>query len=231
MSAIVVPSPEKTTAAESRASKWRSDILAGLVNAVVSVPDGLASAALAGVNPIYGLYTSIAAPIAGSAIVSAQLMQIATTSASALVAGQAIAVYPADQRSEPPKLLPSNAATVLDVEGSLFFAGARTLFDALPAVGKAKRPVVILRLRGYTRVGATLIDVLDEYANALAEAGGRLYLTGVDENVARQLRRAGKLDLDNVVHLVPADAILGASTRQAVEHASGFWKSSAERND
>jgi sulfate permease, SulP family len=563
MSAIV-PSPQKTTPAESRTSIWRSDILAALVNAVVSVPDGLASAALAGVNPIYGLYTSIAAPIAGSAIVSAQLMQIATTSASALVAGQAIAVYPAHQRSEalfllvvltgaflavfgllklgrlvrfvshavmtgfligvavvlildqfaplvgyaprggnevtqfinllmnsrhfhfptiiiglmalgvafgvsrtrlanfsalfallvpsllvallgwesvrrvadvspiprgipvpvlpnlelfsvelllsafalavviavqgagvsqsvenpddkpvspsrdllaqgaanvasgllsgipaggsvgqtalnvsvgartrwsgilagvwmlvivllvpglvgrvptavlaalmiqagilaidyrealsiwrtggaarwsivvtflatlvlsipvavgvgvaltvvlylassasdvtvrqlirlddgriaesePPKLLPSNAATVLDVEGSLFFAGARTLFDALPAVSNAKRPVVILRLRGYTRVGATLIDVLDEYADQLAEAGGRLYLTGLDENVATQLRCAGKLDLDNVVQLVAADAILGASTRQAVEHASGFWKS--QHND
>ena len=45
---------------------WRKDVVAGLINAVVSVPDGLASAALAGVNPVYGLYTSIAAPIGGS---------------------------------------------------------------------------------------------------------------------------------------------------------------------
>jgi SulP family sulfate permease len=115
---------------------------------------------------------------------------------------------------------------VLDVEGSLFFAGARTLFDALPAIADAKRPVVILRLRGYTRVGATLIDVLDEYADQLAEAGGRLYLSGVDEKVGKQLRRSGKLDVGNVVHLVPVEAVLGASTRQALEHASGFWKSS-----
>lgn len=37
-------------------SPWRrvlrKDVPAGLINAVVSVPDGLASAALAGVNPI-----------------------------------------------------------------------------------------------------------------------------------------------------------------------------------
>src|SRR5690349_5488785 len=72
----------------------------GIVNAVVSVPDGLASAALAGVNPVYGLYTSVAAPLVGSAIVSGQLMQIATTSASALAAGQAIATYPAAQRDQ-----------------------------------------------------------------------------------------------------------------------------------
>ena len=42
--------------------------------------------------------------------------------------------------------------------------------------------------------------------------GGRLYLSGVDEEVGRQLRRAGKLDLDRAVHLVPADDIFGAST-------------------
>ena len=62
-----------------RKTLWK-DAVAGLINAVVSVPDGLASAALAGVNPIYGLYTGIAAHIAGSLLVSAQFMQITTTS-------------------------------------------------------------------------------------------------------------------------------------------------------
>ena len=84
---------------ESWWSTLRHDIPAGLINAVVSVPDGLASAALAGVNPVYGLYTSIAAPITGSLLVSTQLMQIATTSASALAAGQAITTYPEEQRA------------------------------------------------------------------------------------------------------------------------------------
>src|SRR3954466_3894857 len=97
MSASDSPS-DTSTSVESRGSRLRSDVLAGLINAVVSVPDGLASAALAGVNPVYGLYTSVAAPIGGSLLVSAQLMQIATTSASALAARQAIAGYPAEQR-------------------------------------------------------------------------------------------------------------------------------------
>jgi sulfate permease, SulP family len=121
--------------------------------------------------------------------------------------------------SEPPKELPGDAVTILDVEGSLFFAGARTLLDALPAISDAKRPVVILRLRGYTRIGSTLIDVLDEYADKLAEAGGRLYLSGVDKQVAEQLRNAGKLDLDKTVHLVAADQVLGASTGTAAGSA------------
>ena len=62
-----VPPPEPRPSAEPRGSVLRQDLLAGLINAVVSVPDGLASAALAGVNPVYGLYTSIAAREAGIA--------------------------------------------------------------------------------------------------------------------------------------------------------------------
>jgi SulP family sulfate permease len=115
----------------------------------------------------------------------------------------------------PPAHLPSNAVTVLDVYGSLFFAGARTLEDALPITGDATRPVVVLRLRGRTRVGATLVEVLDNYADDLAEVGGRLYLSGVDDEVAAQLRDTGKLDLEQSVHIVPADPVLGASTAQA----------------
>jgi phosphatidylglycerol:prolipoprotein diacylglycerol transferase len=59
-------------------------------------------------------------------------------------------------------------------------------------------------------VGATLIEVLDTYADALAAVGGRLYLSGVDARASMQLRGAGKLDLDRDVQLVPAGAIIGA---------------------
>jgi sulfate permease, SulP family len=60
--------PEETARSGSWFGKLRNDALAGLINAVVSVPDGLASAALADVNPVYGLYTSITGPIAGSVL-------------------------------------------------------------------------------------------------------------------------------------------------------------------
>jgi sulfate permease, SulP family len=124
--------------------------------------------------------------------------------------------------SKPPAKLTSNTVIVLDVNGSLFFAGARTLHEALPSPAGATRPVVVLRLRGYTHVGATLIDVLDSYADALAEVGGRLYLSGVAADVSEQLRRAGKLDLDQAVQIVPVDRVIGASTAQARAHASAW---------
>jgi SulP family sulfate permease len=36
----------------------KEDVLAGLPGAISSVPDGMASSVLAGVNPVYGLYAS-----------------------------------------------------------------------------------------------------------------------------------------------------------------------------
>ena len=130
-------------------------------------------------------------------------------------------------QAEPPRTLPSNEVIVLEVIGSLFFAGARTLSEALPSPQGATHSAVVLRLRGRTRVGATLIEVLDQYADDLAEMDGRLYLSGVEERLATQLRRAGKLDLDRRVQLVPALEVLGASTLQAVEQASAWLRTAS----
>ena len=44
----------------------RQDAIAGLNSAVSSVPDGMASGILAGVNPIYGLYACMVGPIAAA---------------------------------------------------------------------------------------------------------------------------------------------------------------------
>jgi sulfate permease, SulP family len=130
----------------------------------------------------------------------------------------------------PPARLPSEAVTVLDIYGSLFFAGARTLADALPSPMGATRPVVVLRLRGRTRAGSTLIDVLDEYADELREVDGRLYLSGVQPGLAQQLRDAGKLDFEREVWLTPAQEIVGSSTRDAVAQANA-WLGRGRRYD
>jgi SulP family sulfate permease len=122
----------------------------------------------------------------------------------------------------PPARLPDGEVTVLDVYGSLFFAGARTLREALPSPAGASRPVVVLRLRGRTRVGATLIEVLDEYAEDLREAGGRLYLSGVHADVERQLRRAGKLEVGREVWITPAREIVGESTAEAIAQGAAW---------
>src|SRR6185312_9097830 len=122
----------------------------------------------------------------------------------------------------PSEHLPSERATVLDVYGHLFYAGARTLEKLLPNPKGANRPVVILRLRGRTVLGATLIDVLSNYARDLHAAKGRLYLTGLSESVHQEVVHSGKLQLSGPVHAYSASPVIGESTRRALGHATAW---------
>ncbi|MGO4956517.1 SulP family inorganic anion transporter [Luteococcus sp. Sow4_B9] len=120
---------------------------------------------------------------------------------------------------EVPQTLPSNQVSVITVRGDLFFAGANALEDQLPEVRGTERPVLVLRIRGQQVVGATLIDVLDRYAEELEKVGGRLYLSGVHPDVAAQLSRSAKLDLGDEVHVHAATPVIGESSQLAVAEA------------
>ena len=126
------------------------------------------------------------------------------------------------EEHEPARALESDSVTVLDIYGHLFFAGARTLESRLPRVGQARNPAVVIRLRGRTDVGATLVDVLATYAETIREAGGRLYLTGLGDGVRNELARSGKLRLDGPVQAYEATSIIGDSTRRAAADASAW---------
>ena len=126
----------------------------------------------------------------------------------------------------PPKRLPSNEVTVLDVYGNLFYAGARTLERRLPRpLGDERHPVVVLRLRGRPDMGATLIDVLANYARKLQEVDGRLYLTGISKKAHDQVLASGQLDLSGPLRAYPASPILGQSAHEAVADARDWLAS------
>ncbi len=77
----------------------RNDAVAGLTVTVSSVPDGMANGLLAGVNPIYGLYANMVAPVVGGLLSSSRLMVINSTSAAALVAGQSLLDFSGEDRA------------------------------------------------------------------------------------------------------------------------------------
>jgi sulfate permease, SulP family len=80
------------------ASALRTDAVAGIPGAIGSVPDGMASSVLVGVNPVFGLYASFAGPIAGGLTSSSRLMVVTTTSAASLAAGSTLSsIDPADR--------------------------------------------------------------------------------------------------------------------------------------
>ncbi len=122
----------------------------------------------------------------------------------------------------PRRRLAGNEITVLDVYGHLFFAAARALERRLPDPEGAEHPVVILRLRGRTKVGATLIEVLTQYADQLDEAGGRLYLSGLSAGAYGQFSRTGKLRLSGPVQAYAARSVIGESTREAYGDAEAW---------
>ena len=122
----------------------------------------------------------------------------------------------------PGATLRGGAVTILDVYGPLFYAGARTLDQLLPRPQGVQEPIVILRLRGRTILGATLIDVLTRYSEDLKRAGGRLYLTGLSADAHGHVIRTGKLRLSGQVRIFEATPVVWESTRMAL-HDAETW--------
>jgi sulfate permease, SulP family len=119
-----------------------------------------------------------------------------------------------------PASLSSDQVTILDVYGSLLYAGSRTLQARLPDPAGSHAPAVVLRLRGRTSLGATFLKVAAGYAERLAEVDGRLYLSGLDPSVAERLRHTGRLE--GLVPIFEATPLVGESTG-AARHAAQAW--------
>src|SRR5512139_4093195 len=76
-----------------------SDLVAGLTFALVNIPQAMAHAMLAAVNPVFGLYTLMLAMPVGALFTSAIFMNVSTTSALAVAAGDTLITFPSDARA------------------------------------------------------------------------------------------------------------------------------------
>jgi SulP family sulfate permease len=76
-----------------------ADFTAGLTFAVVNVPQGMANAVLATVNPVFGLYALMLATPIGALFTGSVYMNVSTTGALSVAAGDALIHYPADQKT------------------------------------------------------------------------------------------------------------------------------------
>jgi SulP family sulfate permease len=75
-----------------------SDLLAGLTFALVNIPQSMAHALLAAVNPVFGLYTLMLATPFGALFTGAVFMNVSTTSALAVAAGDVLITSPESSR-------------------------------------------------------------------------------------------------------------------------------------
>jgi sulfate permease, SulP family len=118
-----------------------------------------------------------------------------------------------------PSRLTSYTVTLIDVHGSLYYAGARTLQKHLPNPDGTQSPVLILRMRGRTTVGATLFSVLASYAEQLDAVGGRIYISGLEPTLVQQAERNGTVTDHGAVRLYEASSVLGESSLEAYHDA------------
>jgi len=73
-----------------------ADLIAGLTTGVANIPDALASAVLAGANPVQGLYSLMVGTPLGALFGSSAFMNVSATSALAITAGMALSGYTGD---------------------------------------------------------------------------------------------------------------------------------------
>jgi SulP family sulfate permease len=118
-----------------------------------------------------------------------------------------------------PLRLESREVVLLDIYGSLYYAGAKTLQAHLPDPSSAHAPAVVIRLRGRALLGSTSFSVLTDYADRLSAVGGRLYLSGVDEATHRQMTRTRTLERTGVVEVFEASKIVGEASLDAYRAA------------
>lgn len=131
------------------------------------------------------------------------------------------------EQRDPPTELASRAVTVLDIYGSLYYAGARTLQTKLPDPGPAHAAAVVLRLRGRTTISSTFVVVIEDYLRRVRAGGGRLYLSGVDPSLAQQIGRFERFGAARGMRVFPAEVIIGASTQAAYDRAAEWLRENA----
>ncbi len=129
-----------------------------------------------------------------------------------------------------PRELADHSITVLHSPGSSYFAAMRTIQERLPDAKHARGAVVIFRLRNSAQIGSTFVLAAERYMEQLQANGGTLMISGLTDNVRRQLRVTETTDTIPEAHLFMATPVIGESTRAAYD-AALVWIADLEETE
>ena len=153
-------------------------MIAGLTLGIMSIPDAMASALLAGVNPIHGAYAVMLATPVGALFASSAFMSVQTTGAMSLVVASIPAVHTGPD--------PTGALLLLTL-----MTGGIMLALGLLKMGRLLRFVPNSVLTGFIN-GVAVLIILGQLGN----------LTGYEAQGANSVARAINLAVNlNMVHL------------------------------
>lgn len=136
------------------------------------------------------------------------------------------------RETEPPETVPPNEVIVLQPYGSVFFAAAPVLEQQMPTVtSESRNSVVILRLRGSDDAGATLIDILDRYADSLTEVDSKLVIVTNNPRIRRQIHLTAAADSISDEDIYIGNEWVGKTIRAAQGDAAEWVASNLEDHD
>ena len=164
-----------------------SDLIAALTFAVVNVPQAMAHALLATVNPLLGIYTLMVAVPIGTIFSSSVFMNVSTTGALAVAAGVVLADFPADQK------LPALVVLV-------FLVGVIQLLAGLFRLGFMIRFVSNAVMTGFLN-GVAVLIILGQLSD----------LTGYQSSFSNRVAQALDLLL-RIGQISVQDSIIGGVT-------------------
>jgi SulP family sulfate permease len=142
-----------------RSAFLRQDVVAALTVAAISLPQGMAYALLAGVDPRYGLYSAIVVTGVASVFGSSSHLINGPTSAISLVVFSALSVFDADQRPE--------ATEAMFLIGAM--VGCIQILVAVFRLGDLTRYISESVITGFMAAAALLLGVA-QISNALGVA-------------------------------------------------------------
>ncbi|MGA2290705.1 SulP family inorganic anion transporter [Bradyrhizobium sp.] len=134
----------------------RRDLIAGLTVAAISLPQGMAYALLAGVDPKYGLFSAIIVTAVASVFGSSSHLINGPTSAISLVVFSALSIFDADQRIE--------AAEAMFLLGAM--VGSVQIFISVFRLGDLTRYISEAVILGFMSAAALLLAI-GQISNAL----------------------------------------------------------------
>jgi SulP family sulfate permease len=137
-------------------AEFRRDFVAGLTVAAISLPQGMAYALLAGVDPRYGLYSAILVTAVASVFGSSSHLINGPTSAISLVVFSALSIFDSEQRVE--------AAEAMFLLGVM--VGSIQIFIAVFRLGDLTRYISESVILGFMSAAALLLAI-GQIGNAL----------------------------------------------------------------
>jgi SulP family sulfate permease len=164
-----------------------SDVISGFATGLFSIPEGMAYASLAGVNPIYGLYSGMVTTIVASLTTGTILMISTLTSAIALATASVI---------QEAGLTSSNVTALFTIT---FLVGATMFILGMLRLGSLVNYVSNAVMTGFV-LGASLLIIIGELGD----------LTGYDPTGANDVAEVFNW-ITNIPNWDPATTIVGAA--------------------